>query len=253
MTWTNHFRKDIAYHALTAHEYDSVVVDPRKYLNELLFRKLDPHISAGSRMLDLGCGTGHSIQRFGRKFKAVLGVDHSEEMLNQATINLQAAEIHHATLINQDIFTFLDSAASQFDLVTSIGCLHHLPPITISILLKKVHRCLKNDGQLLLADPIAVDLCSQPKAVIEWNSASVMVGRQFSNEAEEADEAPLDYGDLCASLSGAGFFITYESRGWELFPHRLPATAEDKLAIEELHERYGESGNVLCLLCRKGV
>lgn len=32
-------------------------------------------------MLDLGCGTGHMVMRFGHLFEKVVAVDHSAEML----------------------------------------------------------------------------------------------------------------------------------------------------------------------------
>jgi ubiquinone/menaquinone biosynthesis C-methylase UbiE len=90
VNWGEHFKKDIAYHAATAHEYDSVVVDTRECFNELVFAGVEPLIGPGEAMLDLGCGTGHSILRFGSRFKTVLGVDHSLEMLRCARANLSA-------------------------------------------------------------------------------------------------------------------------------------------------------------------
>jgi len=42
-----------------------------------------------------------------------------------------------------------------------------------------------------------------------------------------------------------------ETRGWELFPRRLPPTDEDRREIARLHREHGGSGNVLCAVYRK--
>ncbi|NCF64226.1 MAG: methyltransferase domain-containing protein [Gammaproteobacteria bacterium] len=253
MDWKKHFQKDIAYHAATAHEYDAVVVDPRMCMNELLFRGIHTRIRPGSRMLDLGCGTGHAAAAFGGNFQAVVGVDHSREMLEQARSNLHSRGIHHATLIEQDLFVFLESVVTPFDLVSSVGCLHHLPPSIIPTLFKKIFNCLNKEGQFILADPITVNLSTQPDEIIEWNRTSVAAGRGFSSEADEADEAPLVYEFLCQALTDSGFEISYQCRAWEIFPRYLPATASDRESIAELHERFGGSGNVVSMLCHKPV
>jgi SAM-dependent methyltransferase len=250
VNWSEHFKKDIAYHAATAHEYDAVVVDSRECFNELVFAGIEPLIGPGNAMLDLGCGTGHSIRRFGNRFKTVLGVDHSREMLGRARANLSTSG-GHAALIRQDAFEFLPSLASEFDLITAIGFLHHLPPHSIPTLLAAIRQNLANNGLLLLAEPIAVDLSQQPSEVIEWNARSVMAKLQFSAQAEEADEAPLDQEALMASLAQEGFETIQTFRGWELFPHHVPADDEDRRQIARLHARHGSNGNVLCLLLRK--
>jgi hypothetical protein len=102
-----------------------------------------------------------------------------------------------------------------------------------------------------LADPIAVDLSQQPGEIIDWNARSVMAKLHFSVPVEEADEAPLDQEALRASLAQEGFETIYTFRGWELFPHHLPADDADRRHIARLHARHGSSGNVLCLLLRK--
>lgn len=252
MNSSRHFEKDIEYHAATAGEYDAVVVEPRQFANELLFAQFDAAIPPGNRMLDIGTGTGHSILRFGQRFGAVLGVDHSPEMLAVAKHKLQVAGLVHAVLVRQNIFDFIDRLVTEFDFVSIIGCLHHLPPASIADLIAKVGERLASGGQLLIADPIETDLSQQPEEVIRWNAASVAPRLAFScNDLTEADEAPLDYGHLKSAIEGAGLELVHEERAWELFPGNLPPTAYDREKIEELHRRHGHNGNVLCTLYRK--
>ena len=104
---SDHEEKDIVYHAAIAHEYDSVIVQPRELANEILFGRIEEAIPSGGRMLDLGCGTGHSVLRFGRRFDAVIGVDHSPEMLAQARDKLESAQTDNTVLLCQDLFDFI--------------------------------------------------------------------------------------------------------------------------------------------------
>ena len=71
MEWSEHYDKDIAFHAATAAEYDELIVRPREPLNDLLFDPFMAAIPNGARMLDLGTGTGHAVLRFGDRFEAV--------------------------------------------------------------------------------------------------------------------------------------------------------------------------------------
>ncbi len=74
---SEHFDRDIRYHAAIAHEYDAVITQPRAFPNDLLFGALDPLVVPGARMLDLGCGTGQMLLRYARRFSSATGVDRS--------------------------------------------------------------------------------------------------------------------------------------------------------------------------------
>ncbi|MEE4294443.1 MAG: class I SAM-dependent methyltransferase [Xanthomonadales bacterium] len=248
---SQHAEKDIRYHAATAHDYDAVVVHPRELANEILFGEIEAAIPQGGRMLDLGCGTGHSVLRFGQRFDAVVGVDHSPEMLAQALAKLETSQSNNVVLLCQNLFDFIGSVTTRFDFITAIGCFHHLQPETLPGVLRSVSRILRPGGRVLIADPIRVDLSKQPAEVAEWNAASVAIGLDFTSDEEEADEAPLDHAALIDALSGAGLEPVAETRGWELFPHALPPSAEDRREITRLHRAFGSSGNVLCTVYRK--
>ena len=246
-----HYEKDIQYHAATAHEYDAVVVEPRELANEILFADIDHAVPRGGRMLDIGCDTGHGLMRFGGRFDAVIGIDHSPAMLAMAAVKLKAGGRNNTILVRQNVFEFMESAFTPFDFVTAIGCFHHLLPETLPGLLRSIAVALSPGGRLLVADPIRVDLSKQPAEIAEWNAKSVAVGLDFDSDAEEADEAPLDYALLEGALTSAGLEPVAETRGWELFPHALPPGDEDRGEIERLHRAHGDSGNVLCTVFRK--
>lgn len=247
MSNQDHFDKDIAYHARIAGEYDYMITEPREFPNDLLFSKLDPQVKPGKRMLDLGCGTGQMIFRYGDRFVSITGVDHSPEMLSQAGSNMEKHGLQRVNLVRANLFDFLESDTGIYDFVSCVGCLHHLPVESIPRVFQLGRARLKTGGILLLAEPIDVNLDALPPEVAQWNAESIMKDRVYAVEAEDPDEAPISETFLRASLGQHGFRIVGESRGWELFPHHWPPSDHDKQKIRELHARYGDTGNILCL------
>jgi trans-aconitate methyltransferase len=75
----------------------------------------------GERVLDLGCGTGHLTAAIAETGAAVVGLDHSTEMLAQAR-----AAYPQLTFTQADARTF--SFAESFDAVFSNAALHWVRP-----------------------------------------------------------------------------------------------------------------------------
>jgi len=247
MAHDDHYKKDIAYHAQIAGEYDRIITEPREFPNDLLFAPLDPHIVKGEGMLDLGCGTGQMILRYGERFDSITGVDHSPDMLSQARLNVDARGLKDVQFQEANLFDFLESDQGGYDFVSCVGCLHHLPLESIPRVFELVRERLNAKAVFLLAEPIDVNLDALPAEVADWNADSIMKERAYSEEPEEPEEAPISQNFLRSRLAEYGFRIVAESRGWELFPQHWPPSDDDKKRIRELHEQYGETGNILCL------
>jgi SAM-dependent methyltransferase len=248
MAHDEHFDKDIAYHAQIAGEYDQIITEPREYPNDLLFAPLDPHIAQGKRMLDLGCGTGQMILRYGERFDSVIGVDHSPEMLAQARSNISKRGLEDVKLVETNLFDFLASDEGSYDFVSCVGCLHHLPLESIPRVFELVSARLHKEAVFLLAEPIDVNLDALPPEIEDWNAESIMKDRAYTVEVEDPEEAPISQAFLRANLAKHDFRIVAESRGWELFPHHWPPSDGDRKTIRALHDKYGETGNILCLV-----
>lgn len=140
---------------------------------------------------DLGCGTGHMLERLLQKAEHVIGVDGSPRMLEMARqrfasspgkVSLRIGELDHLPL-----------ADGEADLVTLSMVLHHLERPEAA--LREISRVLKPGGQLLLAD--------------------------FAKHSQE--ELRLKYGDR-----RLGF--TEEELGQILRPLRIKKTQPHKLA-----------------------
>jgi ubiquinone/menaquinone biosynthesis C-methylase UbiE len=115
---TDHFQKDIEYHAATADLYDYVTVEPREFANHLLFSDITKLISPGDKMLDLGCGTGHIVLRYGQHFKSILAVDHSEDMLNIAKQKISKIQLNTVQFQKINIMDFIAKEIDRYDFIT---------------------------------------------------------------------------------------------------------------------------------------
>ena len=238
---------DIEYHEIIAAEYDAIVVEPRAYANDLLFKPFNKFMKSCDDMLDIGCGTGHMLVRYANKYKNVIGIDHSAGMLNKAKEKCEQNHFKNVELIQTDLSAFLNSTDKKFDLITMVGCLHHLSPEEFEDTLTLVKQNLKTDGLFLIAEPIETDFV-QPPELVEWNSESIVKDRHYSQHAEDPDEAPINSETLDQHFEKTGFTKIMESRGTEIFPHNFPPSENDKKIINEFHEKYGSQGHVYSAL-----
>ncbi|WP_395373556.1 class I SAM-dependent methyltransferase [Marinicella sp. W31] len=241
---------DIEYHEIIAAEYDHVVVEPRAYANDVLFRPFEKFATGGDDMLDVGCGTGHMLVRYADRYGKVTGIDHSPAMLNKAQEICQEKGFSNIQFFETDLHKFLEDSEKQYDLITMVGCLHHLSPADFAHTLKLIRSHLKDSGYFLIAEPIETDFMP-PEELNAWNRESIAVQRTYSQHAEDPDEAPIHLDELNKHFSDAGLEKVEESRGTEIFPHNEPPSEEDKKMIEHFHEKYGQYGHVYAALFKK--
>ena len=246
--WKEHFDHDIAFHRKTAAIYDHVNSEPRALANDLLFAALDRRVVAGQSMLDIGCGTGQMLLRYGSRFRRAIGVDHSREMLDVAEQRMLEPSARHWTLVHSDFFRYLDAHAERHSLVTCVGCLHHLPVEAFDAFFGRVRSRLETNGRLLLAEPVSNGGREPPEAIVRWNARSVMAARAPLMPMEESHEAPIPDRVLMRQPAAHGFRLVVASRGWEMFQHAVPASMLDRVAMRYLHARHGAAGNVVAVL-----
>jgi tRNA (cmo5U34)-methyltransferase len=109
--------------------------------------------AAGSRVLDLGCGTGLELEEYFRlnPDAAVTGIDLSDAMLQALKSKLGNRNIR---LINASYF---DEPLGEktFDAAVSVESLHHFPAEQKERLYTKLHAALAEDGCFVLTDYFA--------------------------------------------------------------------------------------------------
>jgi len=97
-----------------------------------------PAASAGSRLLDVGCGTGHHLARYRQRGFEVVGVDGSAEMLELARAANPGVPLQRADL---QTLPFSDAT---FDVVLSLEVLRYLPEPALA--LREMARVLRPGG-----------------------------------------------------------------------------------------------------------
>ncbi len=111
-------------------------------------------LSGSERVLDAGCGAGHTALTFAPHVAAVVALDLSTAMLAQ--VEALAAERGLANISTEEgDVEALPFADGSFDLVTSRYSAHHWPaPVRA---LTEIRRVLKPGGRFLLSDIVSFD------------------------------------------------------------------------------------------------
>ena len=107
----------------------------------------------GSRVLDLGCGTGLELEKYFPLCPSarVTGIDLSEAMLNALKKKFTDKDV---TLIVGSYFD-LPLGENVFDAAVSVESLHHFTKDEKIPLYKKLHTALRANGYLILTDYFA--------------------------------------------------------------------------------------------------
>lgn len=131
---------NIEYHAKMANFYD---------MNQPHFRpenvkRVDSVIKClaerygSSSLLDIGCGTGFTLNIAKKYFNRIVGVDITQAMLDKVDLSSQNIELR---LADSSDMPFDDES---FDVCIAYGFLHHLPKLSPTF--KEVFRCLRKGG-----------------------------------------------------------------------------------------------------------
>ncbi len=109
--------------------------------------------AAGSRVLDLGCGTGLELEEYFAQnpSAAVTGIDLSEKMLNALKAKFPEKDL---TLIRASYFD-VPFGEKLYDAAVSVESLHHFPAERKQSLYGKLHAALIGNGAFVLTDYFA--------------------------------------------------------------------------------------------------
>ena len=115
---------------------------------------LQPMLAAGEiqgheRVLDIGCGPGHTALLFASRAREVVALDPTQEMLDQATALASERGLSNLSVerASAESIPFPDAS---FDCVTSRQSAHHYPDVRAA--LREVARVLRPGGRFVLID-----------------------------------------------------------------------------------------------------
>ncbi|MFP4474050.1 MAG: class I SAM-dependent methyltransferase [Desulfatibacillaceae bacterium] len=114
-------------------------VDPTPVLEPLQAR-----LAPGSRVLDVGCGSGRDMAWFAARGHHCTGVERSPGLA-------RLAREHTGCPVIQDDMRVVDFAGLASDAVLAIGTLVHLPRVEMPGMLSRISASLGGDGHLLVS------------------------------------------------------------------------------------------------------
>ena len=138
-------------------------------------------LASDKQILDVGCGTGRWLRRYGERGLRAVGVDATPGMLSRAL------ELRPGSAVAAGLAEGLPFRSASFDAVSSVTVVQHLAPHAQENALAEFARILRAGGHLLLFELIrGRDTHIFPRAPQEWIRAAaahdLRVVRWFGEE-----------------------------------------------------------------------
>jgi len=173
------------------------------HLTPLKKRLAFQYIPTGSRVLEIGCGTGSLSLLMAERGAQVTAIDISAGMLSEAQFKAEEAGLANAITFQQlDVTELSDHfEAHSFDVIVSTLAFSEFPPEVLQYALKEITQLLKPEGQLLIADEIIPEgawarfifqIVRIPLVILTWilTRATTTPLQQFPKTLTEAGYAP---------------------------------------------------------------
>ncbi len=164
----------------------------------------------GSRVLDLGCGTGLELEKYFPLCPSarVTGIDLSEAMLNALKKKFTDKDI---TLIVGSYFD-VPLGENVFDAAVSVESLHHFTKDEKIPLYKKLHTALRANGYLILTDYFAA---TDDEEQTHRNNLNALKAEQGIRDDEFYHyDTPLTVQHEIEALLEAGFASVQVLKSW---------------------------------------
>jgi 2-polyprenyl-3-methyl-5-hydroxy-6-metoxy-1,4-benzoquinol methylase len=129
-------------------QFDKIALLPDKWDHNLHYQKylLKQIPKNCNYILDVGCGTGELTKKLSLFAKEIIGIDISENMLQEARKRNFDDRINY---LKASVEKYIEEADKQFDVIISIAALHHMDEEKILSMAKNK---LVENGKILILD-----------------------------------------------------------------------------------------------------
>lgn len=119
-------------------------------------RILDPYVTHGMRVMDIGCGMGFfslPMARLVGEEGRVFCIDLQEKMVSALRQRVNKTELSSRieTRICKETSLLIDDLAGMMDFILAFAMVHEVPDL--ERLFSEIHRALRTGGKVLIAEP----------------------------------------------------------------------------------------------------
>jgi ubiquinone/menaquinone biosynthesis C-methylase UbiE len=129
---------------------DIEVTHPDVWQRWLEIETIKPHLRAGDRVLDVGCGSGYGTRRFAPLVANIIGVDFSEAMIVRANASQNPENLSFKV---GDARRLSEAGLDTFDTVVSVRCLINILDRAEQFhALDEIARVIRPSGRFILVE-----------------------------------------------------------------------------------------------------
>jgi len=183
---------------------------------------LDEFITKDSRVIEIGCATGHYALHFSDKCKKYVGIDLFPEHIEIFNKKIILNNLKNVCCQVGDAVKLEGIADNSFDVVCCLGPMYHLPMAERKLVFSECKRICKHGGVIALSyiNKIGVyvggciyDCEKYPNEianefVLKQGTDDLRPGIFYYSTPEEMEEIAHEYGLSKISNTGTDFFIT---------------------------------------------
>lgn len=169
------------------YQQQGMATSPDMTDRELEIENIAKYIKNNTKVLDIGCGNGYSTIKFAKKKDIeIMGIDYSDEMIEQANIALDKLDNNLKKIINFQVGDILRmDLGEKFDTVITCRCLINLVNFNEQKrAIKNILRVLKKDGLYIMCENTldGLNKINSMRKLVGLNKISMRWHNQYFNE-----------------------------------------------------------------------
>ena len=171
--------------------YEQIISPIKDSVKNPLFSDIENVADKKKSVLDLGCGVGELMPLLSEKFKDVVGIDFSEEMIQKA--KEKSKKLKNVKLRCLDMKK-LEDLGKKFDVIISVNSILSPKIKDVNLILQKILESLKPGGVFLGVLPSMESYIYQAMLVIDEKlEKGYSEGRAKNNAKKDLSDEEFDF------------------------------------------------------------